>query len=69
MEPDLFYCLCVLENTGIVLVPGSGFRQEEGSHHFRITTLILSEEKLLSTMKTLSKYNEEFHKQYSWVKM
>lgn len=26
MEPDLFYCLSVLENTGIVLVPGSGFR-------------------------------------------
>lgn len=26
MEPDLFYCLNVLENTGIVLVPGSGFR-------------------------------------------
>lgn len=25
MEPDLFYCLEVLENTGIVLVPGSGF--------------------------------------------
>ena len=26
MEPDLFFCLNVLENTGIVLVPGSGFR-------------------------------------------
>jgi len=25
IEPDLFYCLSVLENTGIVLVPGSGF--------------------------------------------
>lgn len=27
MEPDLFYCLNLLEQTGIVLVPGSGFKQ------------------------------------------
>jgi alanine transaminase len=39
--PDLFYCLEVLKNTGIALVPGSGFRQKPGTHHFRITTLIL----------------------------
>lgn len=25
MEVDLFYCLNVLENTGLVIVPGSGF--------------------------------------------
>jgi alanine transaminase len=40
-EPDLFYCLEVLKNTGIVLVPGSGFKQQKGTYHFRITTLIL----------------------------
>ncbi len=39
--PDLFYCLQVLKNTGIALVPGSGFKQRPGTHHFRITTLIL----------------------------
>jgi alanine transaminase len=39
--PDLFYCLEVLKNIGIALVPGSGFRQQPGTHHFRITTLIL----------------------------
>ena len=25
MVPDALYCLLVLENTGVVLVPGSGF--------------------------------------------
>jgi len=25
MYPDELYCLLVLENTGVVLVPGSGF--------------------------------------------
>ena len=39
--PDLFYCLEVLKNTGIALVPGSGFKQAPGTYHFRITTLIL----------------------------
>lgn len=43
---DLFYCLEVLEHTGIALVPGSGFRQKQGTYHFRITTLILPEARL-----------------------
>jgi alanine transaminase len=38
---DLLYCLEVLKNTGIALVPGSGFRQYPNTYHFRITTLIL----------------------------
>jgi len=43
---DLFYCLEILKNTGIALVPGSGFRQVPGTYHFRITTLILPESHL-----------------------
>ena len=43
---DLFYCLEVLKQTGIALVPGSGFRQVPGTYHFRITTLILPEARL-----------------------
>lgn len=42
-EVDVFYCVQVLQNTGIVIVPGSGFRQVPGTYHFRITTLILPE--------------------------
>jgi glutamate--glyoxylate aminotransferase len=29
-EPDVFYCLKLLEATGISTVPGSGFGQKEG---------------------------------------
>jgi glutamate--glyoxylate aminotransferase len=32
---DTFYCLQLLEATGIVTVPGSGFGQEEGTFHLR----------------------------------
>lgn len=62
--PDLFYCLEVLKNTGIALVPGSGFRQRPGTHHFRITTLILPEEKLNHKLESLKRFNDDFHKKY-----
>jgi len=35
IEPDEYYCLKLLEETGISFVPGSGFGQIEGTHHFR----------------------------------
>jgi len=36
---DAFYCLELLSQTGICVVPGSGFGQAEGSLHFRTTFL------------------------------
>lgn len=66
-SPDLFYCMEVLKNTGIALVPGSGFRQKPNTYHFRITTLILPEEKLSDKLESLKKFNEEFHKKYEWL--
>ncbi|XP_068457679.1 alanine aminotransferase 2 isoform X2 [Clinocottus analis] len=35
LAPDMLYCLKLLEETGICLVPGSGFGQKEGTFHFR----------------------------------
>ncbi|XP_075432393.1 alanine aminotransferase 2 isoform X2 [Ascaphus truei] len=35
MAPDMFYCMQLLEETGICVVPGSGFGQKEGTYHFR----------------------------------
>lgn len=35
MQPDMLYCLRLLEETGICVVPGSGFGQREGTYHFR----------------------------------
>jgi hypothetical protein len=45
MAADEFWCLELVEKTGIVCVPGSGFGQEPGTFHFRIT--------ILPAMKTL----------------
>ena len=39
IAPDAFYCLNLLDNTGVCVVPGSGFGQKEGTFHFRTTFL------------------------------
>jgi alanine transaminase len=38
-ERDSRYCLALLEQTGICVVPGSGFGQRAGTFHFRTTFL------------------------------
>lgn len=38
-EPDAFYSLGLLDETGICVVPGSGFGQKEGEWHYRLTCL------------------------------
>lgn len=35
LAPDMFFCMSLLEETGICVVPGSGFGQREGTYHFR----------------------------------
>lgn len=34
-QADEFYCLKLLDATGVCIVPGSGFGQKEGTLHFR----------------------------------
>ena len=38
-KPDEFYCLRLLDATGVCIVPGAGFGQREGTLHFRTTFL------------------------------
>ena len=37
--PDVFYAFSLLEETGICVIPGSGFGQLPGTFHFRTTIL------------------------------
>jgi len=57
---DQIYCLEMLERTGIITVPGSGFGQRPGTFHFRMT--ILPEESALE--KVLDSI-ECFHRDHS----
>jgi alanine transaminase len=56
ISADEFWCLELVEKTGIVCVAGSGFGQEPGTFHFRLT--ILPPMKMLENMLAMLK---EFH--------
>ncbi|KAK9239111.1 pyridoxal phosphate-dependent transferase [Lipomyces kononenkoae] len=60
-EPDQFYCLELLEQTGVCVVPGSGFGQKEGTFHFRTTFLAPGEE----YVRRIIAFHREFLKKYS----
>jgi len=62
-EPDVFYCLKLLEATGISTVPGSGFGQKEGVFHLR-TTILPAEEDMPAIMSSFKKFNDSFMEQY-----
>ncbi|KAL6468244.1 hypothetical protein MHYP_G00239210 [Metynnis hypsauchen] len=62
--PDMFYCMKLLEETGICLVPGSGFGQKEGTFHFRMTILPPTD-KLQIMLSKLKEFHQRFTQQYS----
>ena len=62
--PDVFYCLRLLEATGISTVPGSGFGQERGTFHLR-TTFLPREEVMQEFVAKFKTFHEAFIKQYS----
>mmetsp|Transcript_18252 Transcript_18252/g.39287 ORF Transcript_18252/g.39287 Transcript_18252/m.39287 type:complete len:505 (+) Transcript_18252:254-1768(+) len=62
-QPDWLYCRELLESTGIVVVPGSGFGQEDGTFHFR-TTFLPSEEDIVLVVQALSKFHTGFMAKY-----
>jgi len=61
--PDVFYAIELLDNTGICIVPGSGFGQKPGSFHFR-TTFLPSEQKIDVTIHKLTNFHAEFLNKY-----
>ncbi len=56
---DFNYCLALLEETGICVVPGSGFGQMPGTLHFRTTFLPPKED-----MQSLVDKMRTFHLSY-----
>lgn len=63
MVPDTFYCLRLLEETGICVVPGSGFGQKEGTWHFR-TTILPPEEAIDAVVQNLAAFHRRFMATY-----
>ncbi|XP_043109983.1 alanine aminotransferase 2-like isoform X2 [Puntigrus tetrazona] len=62
--PDMFYCMKLLEETGICLVPGSGFGQRDDTYHFRMT-ILPPKEKLKIVLTKIKEFHKHFVDQYS----
>ncbi|HYK87507.1 MAG TPA: aminotransferase class I/II-fold pyridoxal phosphate-dependent enzyme [Acidobacteriota bacterium] len=53
---DSEYCLRLLEQTGICVVPGTGFGQESGTFHFR-TTILPPKDKIEYIVKQIANFH------------
>lgn len=60
IAPDLHFSLSLLENTGIVLVPGSGFGQKPDTHHVRITNLVNPIDEMSKMIDKLKEYSIKY---------
>jgi aspartate/methionine/tyrosine aminotransferase len=56
---DAEYCLALLEETGICVVPGSGFGQLPGTWHFR-TTILPPVEEIETVVRKLGEFHAAF---------
>lgn len=63
MVPDAFYCQRLLEATGIVVVPGSGFGQVPGTWHFR-STILPQEDKMPAIVSRLTTFHQKFMEEF-----
>lgn len=59
VEDDWDFCIELLKATGVIVVPGKGFGQKPGSHHFRIV-ICPQEDVLVKSFELIA----EFYQQY-----
>jgi len=63
-QPDTLYALQLLDDTGICVVPGSGFGQKEGQYHYRLTCLCPGVEEYVGA---LERFHHKFVGRYGGV--
>lgn len=59
MTPDTMYALSLLDETGICVVPASGFGQKEGRIGFR-TTFLPPDDKMMSAIDKFASHHKQF---------
>lgn len=63
MMPDEFYAMELLKETGICVVPGSGFGQVAGTYHIR-STFLPPEQEMDDKINRISKWHASFYRKY-----
>ncbi|XP_063535351.1 alanine aminotransferase 2-like [Cydia strobilella] len=61
---DVFYAFALLEETGICVVAGSGFKQRPGTYHFR-TTILPQTDVLKEMLNIFQDFHQKFTKKYA----
>lgn len=61
---DAFYCVRLLEETGVCVIPGSGFGQKAGTHHFR-TTILPPDEEMDEVVEKIRGFHDKFLREYT----
>ncbi|CAH0584576.1 unnamed protein product [Chrysodeixis includens] len=64
LSPDEFYCLRLLEETGVCVIPGTGFGQRAGTFHFR-TTILHPRDEFQHMMDCFRRFHQTFLENYS----
>uniref|UniRef100_A0A803M9N9 alanine transaminase n=2 Tax=Chenopodium quinoa TaxID=63459 RepID=A0A803M9N9_CHEQI len=59
IAPDAFYAFRLLKETGIAVIPGTGFGQVPGTWHIRCT-ILLQETKIPAIVKRISDFHKKF---------
>ncbi|CAI2366642.1 unnamed protein product [Moneuplotes crassus] len=59
LSPDSKYCLEILDKTGIMIVPGSGFGQREGTYHYKITNLANSKSEITEALDRIEVFTSD----------
>ena len=62
-EPDAAYCKRLVRETGLVVVPGSGFLQKKGTYHFR-TSILPQEEDYKKFLDTFIEFHKKILDEY-----
>ncbi len=64
---DAYYCMELLDATGIVVVPGSGFLQEPNTFHFR-TTILPQENEIQTVIERIKVFHSNFLRKHGGLK-
>lgn len=64
MKPDVLYALKLLKETGICVVPGSGFGMSDDCYHIRATILPLPENYFVETFERFRDFHNKLIEDY-----
>ncbi|XP_061550955.1 alanine aminotransferase 1-like [Phycodurus eques] len=64
MQPDMFYCARLLEDTGVLVRPGCEYGQKEGTYHIRFC-IMTPADVMEELLRRLSTFHLQFMKDFS----